>query len=225
MTTVEIPTTIGSTTTLSAPTVSALAEPVYLNGQLPDPQVGEPLAVEKNSLAPIDVVTINQQVVQVDSPDGLRMSISVVKDDGELLPIEPSGKIIVERRQNVYVSGKGFSPETEVVVWLFSTPRRLGLVPVKSDGTFGGKVALDDSIEVGDHTVQVNGLDQKGAVRSLNVDLEVRRPTNVMAPLVPADDQNGSGASNLWWYVVVAVVVVTGWFVVVVRSRRRRASN
>ena len=225
VTTVEIPTTIGSTTTLSAPTVSALAEPVYLNGQLPDPQVGEPLAVEKNSLAPIDVVTINQQVVQVDSPDGLRMSISVVKDDGELLPIEPSGKIIVERQQNVYVSGKGFTPETEVVVWLFSTPRRLGLVPVKSDGTFGGKVALDESIEVGDHTVQVNGLDQKGAVRSLNVDLEVRRPTNVMAPLVPADDQNGSGASNLWWYVVVAIVVVTGGFVVVARTRRRRETN
>ncbi len=204
-----------------------MAEPVYLNGQLPDPQVGEPLAVEKNSLAPIDVVTINQQVVQVDSPDGLRMSISVVKDDGELLPIEPSGKIIVERQQNVYVSGKGFTPETEVVVWLFSTPRRLGLVPVKSDGTFGGKVALDESIEVGDHTVQVNGLDQKGVVRSLNVDLEVRRPTNVMAPLAPADgaNENRGGSSNLWWYFTLALVAATGGLIVVARTRRRRETS
>ena len=207
---------------MQPPTVSALAEPVYLKGELPDPQVGEPLAVEDDSLAPIDVVTINQQVVQVDSPDGLRMSISVVKDDGELLPIEPSGKIVVESEQNIYVSGKGFTPETEVVVWLFSTPSRLGLVPVKSDGTFGGKVALDSSVEVGDHTVQVNGLDQEGAVRSLNVDLEVRRPTNVMAPLVPAEDSDGLDSRSLWLYVLAAAVVAFGGLVIV-RLRRRRS--
>lgn len=178
------------------------------------------MAVVEDSQVPVDVVTINDQVVQVDSPDGLRVSISALSDGGELLPIDPTGKIIVEESQKFFVSGKGFSGGTEVVVWLFSTPRRLGLLPVSPSGEFAGDFEVDKSIEIGDHTVQVNGLDTKGSIRSLNLDLEVRKPSTVLAPL-PSVETRTSDGTFIWWPWAVAAIVLGGGYWAV-RGRRRR---
>jgi hypothetical protein len=202
--------------------VKALAEPVYLNGELPNPQAGEPLAIVDDELAPVDVVTINEQVVQVDAADGLRVSVSAVTPDGELLPVDPTGKIIVEKTQRFFVSGKGFAGGSEVVIWIFSTPRRLGLLPVSPDGKFEGNFEIDESIELGNHTVQVNGLDTAGTIRSVNLDLEVQRPSSALAPLAPTSNTDGQ-SGYLWWYGLAFAVCGSG--VLLIATRRRRRSD
>lgn len=181
------------------------------------------MAIVEDSKTTVDVVTLNDQVVQVESPDGVRISISAVSETGELLPIDPTGTIIVEEQQSFVVSGRGFAGGTEAVVWLFSTPRRLGLLPVSSSGDFSGSFEIDNSVELGDHTVQVNGLDTRGAVRSMNLDLEVRKSTSVLAPLPSLEASAGDGQTDVRpWIAALVAVLLSGFTVVVARRRRSR---
>ena len=56
-----------------------------------------------------------------------------------------------------------------VTLWIFSTPVKLGTLAVDKQGKFSGKVALPSSLELGSHTIQINGLDtQKRSVSISN---------------------------------------------------------
>lgn len=219
-------TTVSSTTTVQQPKVKALAEPVYLNGELPNPEGRAPLAVVNDTSSPVDVVMLNEKVVQVESPDGLRIAISAVDENGEPLPIDSTGTIIVENQQSFSVSGRGFAGGTEAVVWLFSTPRRLGLLPVSPSGDFSGSFKIDNSVVLGDHTVQVNGIDTNGSVRSMNLDLEVRKPTSVLAPQPAASPPLGRAQGSEWmWWLLAAIGGGGLAFILVARRRRSKPAN
>lgn len=181
----------------STSNVNDLSLPVYVNSALPNPNGPAPIIVQVGSPERVDMVTINEQVIQMSTPDGFRLAVSAVDEGGAPTAVSPSGAIVVEQDHFISVSGSGFRPGSEAVAWLFSTPRRLGVVSVAADGSFSASLPIGD-IAIGDHTTQVNGYTANGALRSLNLAVEVVAPGS--APrAVAASTSVGSRVVEARW--------------------------
>src|SRR5690606_3119465 len=63
-------------------------------------------------------------------------------------------------------------------VYLFSTPELVGHLPVGANGSFGGSLPVPADLELGEHTLQANGVVAGGGERSVSVGLELvdRKP-------------------------------------------------
>jgi LPXTG-motif cell wall-anchored protein len=123
--------------------------------------------------------------------------------------------LTLERDGRANVGGEGFLPGTPVYIWLFSEPKFLGELTVNADGTFTGSVSLE-GIEVGEHTLQVNGTSFDGVPRSANLGVLVSTVG------VPAPDSNHLPAtgSDLLWLMTVALALISAGAISV--SRRPR---
>jgi hypothetical protein len=159
--------------------VRDLSLPIYVSNQLPSPEPNSPLVIQTTNTQ-LNIVTINDQVIQLQDGDGFRLSVSATDGGGDILPVNTNGAIVVEQNNFISVSGTGFRPNSTAVVWLFSVPNRLGTVNVGADGSFSDRVALNDGIEPGEHTAQVNGITSGGALRSLNLAVEVIEPVTAV---------------------------------------------
>ena len=150
--------------------------PIYVNNELPNPNPDSPLVIQTGSESQLDIITINQQVVQLQDSEGFRLSVSSTNADGQLTRVSSGGAIIVAQGTFITLSGNGFAPNSDAVAWLFSEPRRLGVIRVKNDGSFAADLRVAQGIPIGDHTTQVNGVTSDGGVRSLNLAVEVVEP-------------------------------------------------
>ena len=216
--------------------VQDLSLPVYVNSALPNPEPENPLVIQTSSESRLDIITINDQVVQLQDAEGFRLSVSATDETGELTRVSASGAIIVEQQSFITVSGEGFKPNSDAVAWLFSEPRRLGVVRVGSDGKFQESLQIGSDVAVGRHTTQVNGLTVDGEVRSLNLAVEVVSPKladdkalvtdTTVDPVITSDGATGEGTSYTVGVLVIGVLVGAGamWFVLV-RRRRHDEDN
>ncbi|MGB3412430.1 MAG: fibronectin type III domain-containing protein [Microthrixaceae bacterium] len=140
------------------------------------------------------VVTINGENTSVDSTstpgtsavqlsgDGWTATIGGIEGDGTPMTIDSQGRLIVLQGGSVRVTGAGFAPGTSVDVWLFSTPTFLGDVAVGVDGTFDQMLKMPEGIEIGEHTVQMNGLGQSGEVYSVSTGLILKAAPEKASP-------------------------------------------
>ena len=115
---------------------------------------------------------------------------------------DASGRQVIqlERDGAARVAGEGFMPGSQVLVWLFSTPTFLGELTVAADGTFAGSVPLS-GVEIGTHTLQVNGTSFDGQPRTANLGVVVAQA--VGNELLPT---TGQGTSGVTWAVALLAV-------------------
>jgi hypothetical protein len=125
--------------------------------------------------------------------EGFRLSVAATDSNGELTRLSDSGALVIEQNNFVRVTGSGFLAGSDAVGWLFSDPYRLGLVKVGGDGTFEASLPLGNEIEIGRHTVQVNGVTARGEVRSLNLAVELVEESAI----IETDANGSSGSSDL----------------------------
>jgi hypothetical protein len=111
-------------------------------------------------------------------------------ESGAVAPLTPSGAIRLTERRTVVVTGRGFLPNSEAVVWIFSTPTRLGVISVSGTGSYSAEMYVSDDLEIGEHTLQVNGIVPSGEIRSMNVALEILATDAPRIPeaTIPTDD-------------------------------------
>jgi hypothetical protein len=102
-----------------------------------------------------------------------------------------------------------------VDVWLFSAPTYLGQLTVNADGSFVAMVDLA-SIEIGEHTLQVNGLSLSGAQRSANMGVLVNTADAPVTTTLPA---TGTDVMVSPW--VVLMLAADGLLVLTSRRTRR----
>jgi hypothetical protein len=106
---------------------------------------------------------------------------------------------------NVRVSGAGFVPGSQANVWLFSDPRFLGSVEVNPDGSFVGSLPIGQ-IEVGEHTIQVNGVSADGRARSVNLGIMIREPSvPEVVPELPAAGTDTNDKMHAWSVLFLAL--------------------
>ena len=146
---------------------------MFVNSALPKPDPANPMVIQTENEVSVQVITINDQVVTVSDETGYRMAVSAVNEMGEPMPVAADGTMMVRRDHWIAVNGRGLQPNSSAVAWVFSEPRRLGSVRVKSDGSFSARFRVPDGMLAGQHTTQVNGIDTRGEVRSFNLAIEV----------------------------------------------------
>jgi len=152
--------------------------------------------------------------------------MSAVDDRGQVAEVTPEGAIVLSHGDFVAVAGEEFRPGSDVVVWLFSTPRQLGVVRVRGDGAFSQRLRITNDVELGQHTIQVNGFSKQGAVRSLNLAVVVRSASVATSPDIgsptPATEARLTSRSASL-PILVVVVLVAGAFAAGLLMPRRRS--
>ena len=168
--------------------------PVYVNSELPNPKPDSPLVIQTDSESQLDIITVNEQVVLLQDSEGFRLSVSSTNADGQPTRVSATGAIVVAQGTFIRVSGDGFAPNSDAVAWLFSEPRRLGVIRVNNAGSFETDLRVGEGIPTGDHTTQINGVTSEGGVRSLSLAVEVVELGDEVA--VGSDSNGASGGSS-----------------------------
>jgi outer membrane protein OmpA-like peptidoglycan-associated protein len=194
---VALEATNGNTRSLALPITTT-------GGQLPDVDPGKSLVLTPTGVLPAELkVVANSTVVLTSRGGNLSMSMTAVNGDGSAAPVNDDDAVVVAPGQSLAVTGTGFVPRSEVVVWMFSEPRQLGTVTTDANGSFAAAVPMTDNLAPGDHTAQVNGVSKAGGVRSLNLGLEVALDAPTGAPPATSAKQvtvNFRGdSSRLYW--------------------------
>lgn len=147
--------------------------PLVIEGVVDNPREGNVVFFDNSESKSMQVVTLNNSAVRLQSNEGFNLTISSRNTNGEPVALGSNGQILVKHDNTISISGQGFAPNSIAKTWLFSSPRELGAINVNPDGTFAADHPIGKDIKVGLHTAQVNGISPDGEVRSLSISVEV----------------------------------------------------
>jgi len=106
---------------------------------------------------------------------GFTMRLAGINAQGQPLGLSSEGgALVLEQDRLAQVEGTGFLPNSEVRLYVFSTPRYIGSVTTDASGNFAGKVPIPSDLAVGRHTLQANGYTSDSKVRSLSLGVMVK---------------------------------------------------
>lgn len=137
--------------------------------------------------------------------------VSSVDADGNTLALDAEGNVVLEPGARVAIKVAGFEPGTEVEIWMFSTPIRIGSETVAEDGTLDTVVAIPDDIPTGAHRVAITTKAEGDDAVTFALGVTVREFTR---------------ESNIaTWLIVVPILLAIGaaLFMPPALRRRRRA--
>ena len=149
--------------------------------------------------------------------EGAGWSLSLQLDgDTSGLTESPEGMFMtLVQGEAASFGGTGFMPGTLASIWLFSEPKMLGQVSIAADGSFSGSTGpLDNAINAGEHTIQIQGVGEDGFIRSANLGVVVEEPVTSAGFILPE-----------WSPVVLLATLVVFFIVIFALSRRRKKAN
>jgi len=124
-------------------------------------------------------LSVEQPGVTAIQPD-----LTAAQPGGQAVPISSKLVLLLKEDKNVVTSGNGFKPNSEVRVYIFSTPRLIGTTTTDSNGNFMGNFPMLKDIALGDHFIQVNGLSPDNQVRSTTLPAIYEKAKAVVTPVV-----------------------------------------
>ena len=133
---------------------------------------------ETNAIVQANTTQNGMEVVA----NGWGLSLAVIEPNGNAAPLSPNRSLVLNEDQQVKVSGPGFKPNTEVHVYLFSTPRLIGTTTTDSNGNFVGIFPMLKDVAVGNHLIQVNGISPDNQVRSTTLPAIYEKAKPVITP-------------------------------------------
>jgi hypothetical protein len=108
--------------------------------------------------------TVNRVDNQIIATTGeLTTTVSGLTSDGQRVALNAEGNLVVNAGDKLVVSAEGFAPGSEVSVWMFSTPTKLGVVTAGTDGKVSGTFEIPSGLEVGNHRLVFSGVNPDGA--------------------------------------------------------------
>ena len=79
----------------------------------------------------------------------------------------------------IQLSGSGLTPNSVLVVYMFSTPVKLGTILVGADGSYSGAIVIPAGVEVGSHTLQIAAIDRSSKLNVVSMPLVVAKSIRV----------------------------------------------
>lgn len=86
---------------------------------------------------------------------------------------EKAGTLVSERGGLVEISGTGFAAESQITVWIFSKPLKLGVFKVDSFGKLSNNLKIPSSLPIGSHNLQLVSRFADGNVRAVMLKINV----------------------------------------------------
>jgi len=148
-------------------------------GVLPEPNPGEVIEIVDGVTRPIVVEVIDSIQVRMSNQD-FELSIQASNAAGETVSVSPEDMILrLQENGMISVGGSGFEPGTIATVWIFSEPVMLGQLVVRANGEFSGDLPVPAGLGLGQHTVQVTGIDQRSVRRSASIGVILEGPEDL----------------------------------------------
>lgn len=143
-------------------------------------------------------------------------TITIRNDDGSEITVTHQPTLIrtnfsVYQGSSLVISGDGYQPDTDLSVWLNSTPTYLGTTTTTSEGTFEFTVMVPADFEIGDHALQVEGTVLDDVVQSTFLGLLVLERQGFRLPVTGGDPVTP----------LALALIGTGLVAVLVATRRR----
>jgi hypothetical protein len=216
---------VGPTTTVLNPMRSQAPQstptsipPVVKNAALIPTAVNAPLAP---ALAPGEVgaaidgktikATLSRAENQITVTAGdITTTVSGLTSDGKRVSLNEDGDLVVNEGDKLVASAAGFAPETEVEVWMYSTPTRLGVITADADGKVSGTFELPNGLEAGDHRLVFSGNNSDGANAVVGLGLSY------------GTIESGSSITRVLIAIPIALAILFGLFLPAVTRRRKR---
>ena len=143
-------TTSSSTSSTTSTTTTTVPAP-----ETPAAEPGEGV-VMVGGKATIATVTRSNNKITVGAA-GINVTFSGISANGDIIPLDSDGNMRVVGDDIVAIDGSGFAPNSEIEVWMFSTPRMLTKISSDSAGRVTENVTLPGVLEEGDHRFVLNG--------------------------------------------------------------------
>jgi hypothetical protein len=197
-TTTTIPSVV--TTVANAPTDDAPLAPALAPGE-----VGA--AIDGKTIK----ATLSRAENQITVTAGdITTTVSGLTSDGKRVSLNEDGNLVVNEGDKLVASANGFAPETEVEVWMYSTPTRLGVITADADGKVSGTFELPNGLEAGDHRLVFSGENPDGANAVVGLGLSY------------GTIESGTSITRVLIAIPIALAILFGLFLPAVTRRRRK---
>ena len=204
---------------LAYPAQDASSENSNVDGSLPKLKAQEALSVENGLATEFSIEASDSNTGYLVSGDDWEVALAAADENGTPLNLDDSGNIILNSDRYVSFSGTGYAPGSSVKVWMFSDPTSVTQVTADASGDFKGQAQIPADLPDGEHTLQLNGVNKDGQIRSVAMGVLI---APVAAPVLPAVPSAITGFDPLWLALfVLGLIAVAGvvWF------RRRKPLN
>ncbi|CAB4873364.1 unannotated protein [freshwater metagenome] len=177
----DAPAPTATTRPISADVLASSSEgyPVYAQAPTPGngierPSPGEVAGVVNGIPVAVAVGRDSDDKLVLSSDSGVVFTLGV--NDSTFHSASASsedGALRILRGRTIEVSGSGLMPNSVVDVWIFSTPTHLGNVKTDGDGKFQVTFELPRTVQPGDHTLKLDGINLKGALTTITAGVQV----------------------------------------------------
>lgn len=189
------------------------------NGSLPQLNPQQALLVENGVASEFSIEPSESNTGYLVTGEDWQVSLEAADGSGTPLNLDDSGNIILNSDRNVSFSGTGYAPGSTVKVWMFSDPTSVTEVTADANGDFTGLAQIPAGLPDGEHTLQLNGVNKEGQIRSVAMGVLI---APVATPVIPAMPTAITGFDPLWLAPFVLAFIAIGgivWF------RRRKQLN
>lgn len=197
------------------PNLTNVEKPITSDsGQLPHGESGKAWMLINGEIREILYESVGPNAMRASTSDGLYFEVFAADIIESTANRTADGSLVIKPGQKFQISGSGFAPNTEVFIWLFSTPQLLSNIDVAQDGTISADIALKLGLPPGKHTLQVSGVHPDGTTRAVMLDV-----------VIPADTRTTEVYQvNDFWFWLIPVLLSTLLVIVLVVLYRRKNS-
>ncbi len=176
------PTTTSSTTTsTTTTTVVANAGVAQLgpDGQGPNLAAGQSSAFVRGREVAVTVERVNETLV-VSLPNKVKVVFGRITSGGKSVAVASDGVLRAFHKETIDIWASGLVPGSTYTVYMFSSPIELGRGVVNADGTVTITITVPEDVEIGEHSLQINGVGSSNEIVSVSMGFEVmERESNV----------------------------------------------
>jgi hypothetical protein len=190
-----------STTTSTVPVQVALLK------KLEKVQASSALMMQGDSAFAASVTRVNNSLVM--DAGIFKAVIKGMDKEGNVIPLDAKGDLRIPRGGSISVNMGRYLPNSEVFIWMFSTPKSLGERNTDARGNILTRIATPRKIEPGLHRVAFVGKNPAG------------RDITFMIGLIVADPSTLSTANKILISIPITMAIFAG-FLLPTRVRRRK---
>lgn len=159
-------------------------------------------------------LSVSEQTVTVQTEQGVLVTLQNTTQsttNGSSLVLNPGSTVAVE--------AQGYTPNSPLEAWIFSTPARLGAGIADETGSFKGEFPLSSAAQLGQHTVVLHGLSTQGEVVTVAIGVKI------VAPVSQTPEPESGSDSLLFSSVLMFLAVMVTLTVLVMRRRARKSGE
>ena len=154
----------GGSSSGGSPTPAPTTPTEYVPGVITKPSAASgPIVLIEGKSSPIATSKNSENTSITITGDSWSMEIKSVNSDGSPSKLNKMALELVDGSRASF-TGKGFKPNTEVKVYIFSTPTFLGTVTTDANGSYIGNLPVPAGLEIGEHTLQLGGYLPSGSL-------------------------------------------------------------